>query len=64
MDRVLEVRSRKLEQFIFAHGIDFLTCRKDPDDGMTVWTYEVTEELLRIQDEFRLALKRRQKKGA
>lgn len=57
---MIEVRNRKLEQFLFLHGIDFIGCEKDPLDGMTVWTYEDNEENRRILEEFRLAIKRRE----
>lgn len=59
---MIEVRNRKLEQFLFLHGIDFIRCEKDPLDGMTVWTYEDNEENRRILEEFRLAIKRREAK--
>jgi hypothetical protein len=59
----ITTRSRKLEQFFFLHGIDFISCTKD-DDGMTVWTYERTTETEHILNEFHLAQNRRDKKGA
>lgn len=61
MDTVI-TRNRKLEQFIFLHGIDYVSTGKD-EDGMTVWEYERTEEIVRITQEFKLAQERR-KKGA
>lgn len=64
MEAVLEVRARKLEQFLFAHGVDFIASYIDPDDGMTVWVYEYTDETIRIMDEFKLAVRRRTGKGA
>lgn len=62
MDTVI-TRNRKLEQFIFLHGIDYVSTGKD-EDGMTVWEYERTEEIVRITQEFKLAQERRAKKGA
>lgn len=57
------IRSRKLEQFLYAHGIDFIACDKD-DEGMTIWTYELTDEVSRVIKEFCTALERRNaKKG-
>lgn len=56
-------RNRKLEQFLFLHGIDYTAVGKD-EDGMTVWRYERTEEILWIVDEFKKAQQRRMKKGA
>ena len=55
--------NRKLEQFFYAHGVDYTTCSRN-EDGMTVWTYERTPENERIYAEFRLATERRTKKGA
>ena len=57
---MIEVRNRKLEQFYFVHGVDFVTCRKDPFDDLTVWEYEDNEENRRILEEFRIAIKRRE----
>lgn len=59
----ITTKNRKLEQFFYAHGVDFVGCSKD-EDGMTVWTYEKTPENDRIVQEFRIALIRRTKKGA
>ncbi len=56
-------KSRKLEQFLYAHGIDFISQDKD-DEGMTIWTYEQTDEVMFIITEFKIALERRMKKGA
>ena len=61
MDNIT-TKNRKLEQFFYAHGVDFTTCSKD-EDGMTVWTYERTPENEHIVSEFRLAQSRRMKKG-
>lgn len=61
----IRVKSRKLEQFFYLHGIEFISCEKDPEDGMTVWTYERTDEAVRVMDEYREVLRRRQaQKGA
>ena len=59
----ITTKNRKLEQFFYAHGVDFTTCSKD-EDGMTVWAYEDTTENRRIVEEFRTAQSRRTKKGA
>lgn len=59
---VIVTRNRKLEQFLFLHGVDYIAVGKD-EDGMTVWEYERTEEIVRITQEFKLAQERR-KKGA
>lgn len=61
---IFTTRSRKLEQFLFAHAVDFTTCGKD-EEGMTYWTYDDTDEVRHIVAEFREALRRREaKKGA
>lgn len=60
---LITTKNRKLEQFFYAHGVDFTTCSKD-EDGMTVWTYERTTENEHIREEFRIAAARRMKKGA
>lgn len=60
---VITTRNRKLEQFLFLHGIDYIMVFKD-EDGMTVWKYENTQETTYIVNEFRIAQQRRQKKGA
>lgn len=57
---MIEVKNRKLEQFYYAHGIDFISCRKDPEDALTVWEYEDNEENRRILEEFRTAIRRRE----
>lgn len=60
----ITTRSRKLEQFFYAHGVLFLTCGKD-DDGMTIWTYEDNDENRHIMEEFKRGLARlAEKKGA
>ena len=59
----ITTKNRRLEQFFYAHGVDFRTCTKD-DDGMTVWTYDRTEENEHILAEFKTAMNRRMKKGA
>lgn len=57
---MIEVKNRKLEQFYFLHGVDFTNCRKDYEDGLTVWEYEDNEENRRILEEFRTAIRRRE----
>ena len=57
---MIEVKNRRLEQFYFAHGVDYVECKKDFADGLTVWEYEDNEENRRILEEFRLAIRRRQ----
>ena len=60
----ITVKSRKLEQFLYAHGVDFLSCSKD-EEGMTVWHYQRNAENIRIIEEFKLGIARRaEKKGA
>lgn len=60
----ITTRSRKLEQFFYAHGVDFISCGKD-DEGMTVWKYPATDENIRIAEEFKHGLAvRTEKKGA
>lgn len=54
----IKTRNRKLEQFFYMHGVDFVDCSKD-DEGMTVWTYVRNEENLNIVDEFNKARQRR-----
>ena len=64
MVNTITTKSRKLEQFFYAHGVTFLSFHKD-DEGMTVWTYEDNEENRRIVDEFKIGLARlAEKKGA
>lgn len=64
MDNPITTKNRKLEQFYYVHGVDFIDCSKD-DDGMTVWSYERTPEAESILAEWKLAQDRRaQKKGA
>ena len=60
---VIITRNRKLEQFFFLHGVDYIAVGKD-EEGLTVWHYERTEENVTILREFRLAQERRAKKGA
>ena len=60
----ITTRSRKLEQFFYAHGVDFVESTKD-DEDMTVWVYPATAENLRIVEEFRHGIAcRTGKKGA
>lgn len=63
MNTVITTRSRKLEQFLYMHGVDFLSCEKD-EEGITVWTYAGTDENRRIVEEFKVGLAHiAQKKG-
>ena len=48
----IKIRSRNLEQFFFAHGVDFISQGKD-ELGDTVWEYERTPETEFILAEFR-----------
>ena len=57
---MIEVKSRRLEQFFFVHAVDFISWRKDPADGMTIWEYEDNEENRRILSEFQEAVRRRE----
>jgi len=60
----ITTRSRKLEQFFYAHGVDFDACDKD-EEGMTVWKYKATPENIHIAEEFKRGIARRaEKKGA
>lgn len=52
MKNLFTTKNRKLEQFLFVHGIRFLAWNKDLDD-MTEWLYEPTEELYRVVNEWR-----------
>ena len=61
MSSCIATMNRKLEQFYYAHGIDYQTCTKN-EDGMTIWTYEDTDENRRILREWKLAQSRRNKK--
>ena len=47
----IEVRNRKIEQFLYLHGVDFVDTGKDID-GTTFWRYEDNEENRRIIDEY------------
>ena len=60
----ITTRNRRLEQFFFLHGVDYISVGKD-EDGMTIWVYEINPENIRIVREFQVAQKRRNaKKGA
>ena len=59
---MIEVKNRKLEQFYYAHGVDYVSWEKDISDGLTVWKYEDNEENRRILEEFREAIRRREAK--
>ncbi len=57
---MIATKNRRLEQFYFMHGVDYTKTYKDYEDGLTVWEYEENEENKRIQEEFRLAIRRRE----
>ncbi len=57
---MIKAMNRKLEQFYYAHGVDYVNMYKDLDEGLTVWEYEDNEENRRILEEFRTAIKRRE----
>ena len=58
----ITTKARRLEQFFFAHGIDYISVDKD-EEGMTIWTYPRNEETVRIVEEFKLGVARRAMKG-
>lgn len=62
MKATIKVYNRKLEQVLFALGVDFLSCDKD-EEGMTVWTYPRNEKTEYIVGEFKDASARRRKIG-
>lgn len=49
--------NRKLEQVLYNHGIMFIGQHKNID-GMTVWTYEATQEVEEIVRRWREAQER------
>ena len=53
-----ETTSRKLEQFFFMHDIHHNGFYKNMD-GMTVWMYSLDAEGLRVQEEYRRIIARR-----
>ena len=57
---MITTKSRKLEQFYYVHGVNFVSCYKDLDDGLTVWEYDDNGENRRILEEFRIAIRRRE----
>ena len=57
---MITVKNRKLEQFYYAHGVDFVSSGTDMKDGLTFWEYEDNEENRHILGEFRTAIKRRE----
>ena len=58
-----ETTSRKLEQFFFMHDIRFISFYKN-QDGMTVWSYLLDGEGMRVLEEYRRIIARRnQRKG-
>jgi len=60
----IEVRNRKIEQFLYAHGHDFISQEKDPE-GLTVWKYPDNKEIRRIIDEYlqAQAIRAKQREG-
>ena len=61
---LITTKNRRLEQFYYAHGVDFVSCTKDVD-GMTTWAYSRTPENENILAEWKVAQARREhKKGA
>ena len=53
-----ETTNRRLEQFLFAHFIRYSTWYKGAD-GMTVWVYPSTAEVMRVVAEFRALVEAR-----
>ena len=49
----------KLEQFLFVHDIRFISFEKN-SDGLTEWTYPLSEELEQVVAEYREIDSRRQ----
>lgn len=51
----IEIRNRKIEMFLYAHGVDWISQEKDTE-GLTVWKYADNKENRRIIDEYLQAL--------
>ena len=49
--------NRKLEQKLYQNGIRFMKQHQN-EDGMTVWTYQMTPRAMEILTEFRSKVKR------
>ena len=62
MDNTIQVYNRKLEQVLFYLGQKWIACDKT-EQGMTVWTYNKTEDVVRIIKLFNESI-REHKKGA
>ena len=63
MSSTITTKSRKLEQFFYAHGVDWTGSFVD-DEGMWNWVYPDNDENRRIMEEFKVAIARREvKKG-
>ena len=56
-----ETNARRLEQFLFAHDIQFDAWYRDRD-GMTVWRYNLDDEGLRVLEEYRRIIARRKER--
>jgi hypothetical protein len=52
MQNTFETMNRKLEQFLYLHGISHMSQYKNVD-GMNVWVYNDTDNLRRVVAEFR-----------
>lgn len=50
--------SRKLEQFLYVHDILYMYWHKAPD-GMTEWVYSLDAEGMRVLEEYRRIVARR-----
>lgn len=63
-DTAFTTTSWRLEQFLFAHDIRFLTFHKNLD-GMTEWVYEKNPEVMEVVEEYRrIDARRRARKEA
>lgn len=58
---IFTTTSRKLEQFLYVHGIQHESWHKN-EDGMTAWVYTLNPETRRIIDEYREIIRRREGK--
>lgn len=55
--KTFSTMNRKLEQVLYNHGIMFIGQHRNID-GMTVWTYEATQEVEEIVSRWRAAQER------
>lgn len=65
MCRTFSTRNRRLENFLFVHGIRFASWYKD-EDYMTVWEYVYTPEVARVVaewDEIQRRIKAKDRRG-